>query len=163
MNRLMILALLLAAAIHGCAGKRTGKNTVNDVIDASHIQYLIDSLFVSTPCFVSQIEMEKILRNISEGDNFLFTDLYPVIDTLVGITKDTTFILAERLEKMGFVYVNGGWGNWAKGPRLRYREYEKDNLQCKITKFYMYNEQMEDGYYNLIAFEHIVCMKPQKQ
>lgn len=104
--------------------------------------------------------MDNIMKNLSDRDNFLFIDLYPAIDTLPEISADP-FILAERLEQSGFTQIDGGSGNWEKGLRFRYREYEKDSLQSQIYKAYMFNELGKDSCYNVVAYEQINCKKKE--
>ncbi len=129
---------------------------VNFRIDTSLIHYFSDSI----PCFVDQIQLDSILENLSANNNFLFIDMYPVMDTLPEISADT-FILAVRLEKLGFVQTGGGNGNWEHGPRFRYREYENDSLHCRIYKAYLYHEADKDSCYNLLAYEQIECRKKE--
>ena len=154
MNQFLYI-LAIFSLVTSCVSNRTKENTKNiSAIDPSQIHYFTDSV----PCFVSQVQMDSVLKNISEGDNFLFIDLYSVFDTLPEASADS-FILAERLEQMDFVHISWGRGNWEKGPRFSHYEYEKDSLLYTIYKFYQYNEADKNGYYNLIAFEQIECKK----
>jgi len=112
----------------------------------------------NTPQFVKQNQLDSLLTNLSANDNFLFVDLYPVIDTLPPAHEDN-FILEERLEELGFEYIENSWGrgNWEKGPRFYSGEFEKGELRCRIYKMYQAYEKGEDGNYNMIVYEQIEC------
>ena len=81
-----------------------------------------------------------------------------VIDTLPSAHEDN-FILEERLEELGFEYVeySGGRGNWEKGPRFYHSKYEKGDILCAVYKMYQIYEKGEGDYYNMIVYEQIEC------
>ncbi len=150
-----IIPTIIAIILLSACGHRPPKAAITYLpADTAHFHYFTDSI----PRFVSQSQLDAVLEQLADGDNFLFPDLYPIIDTLPIISADP-FTLAERLEKEGFEQTKGGHGNWEKGPRFRYRMYEKDGLQCRIFKAYAFNEKGADGDYNLRAYEQIECRK----
>ncbi|MDR2840416.1 MAG: hypothetical protein LBV75_04005 [Paludibacter sp.] len=121
----------------------------------------MDTTEESIPKYVSVKSLDKILKELSENNNFVFTDMYPVIDTLPIIENDI-FLLADHLDKLGFEWIDGGWGNHDNGARFRYRVYIKDNLKCEIYKIYQTNKMHADGYYDMIVYEQIKCSKCEK-
>ena len=138
-------------------------NTPKENVPQENAKNLVDALpfyhiTTNAPQFVSKIQLDSLLANLSPNDNFLFVDLYPIIDTLPAAHEDN-FILEERLEELGFEYVkySGGRGNWQKGPRFYHSKYEKGNIRCSVYKMYQVYEKGEDDYYNMIVYEQIDC------
>ncbi len=133
-------------------------NTNDILLDTSKYAYFTDSV----PKFAIKNQLDTILKNLTAGDNFLFTDFYPVMATL-PIADTDPFILAERLKQLGFKMVDWGRGNWKtklhEGPLFYYEMYQKNDLFCNVYKLFAYNECMQDSSYNLIAYEQIECYK----
>ncbi len=152
MKRVLYILVLLATFLGSCRN-----NSPKPVeVDPSQIHSFTDS----PPRFVHQAQLDKLLKRLSDGDNLVFTDLYPLIDTLPEMSADR-FLLAERLERLGFTQTGGGNGNWENGPRFRHREYENENLRCRLYKAYVYNEPDKGGDYTLVAYEQIECENRQ--
>lgn len=104
--------------------------------------------------------IDSLLATLNAGDSYVFTDLYPITDTL-PFADDDSFMLAEKFEQLGYTYVSGGRGNYENGPRFRYRGYENDSLRYDVYKAYQYHQLQPDSSYNLLVFEQIECSKPQ--
>lgn len=127
-------------------------------IDTSIIHHFTSD----TPRFVSHVQLDSLVANLSPGSNLLFTDLYPIIDTLENAVDDS-FILLDKLDSLGFEHITGGRGNWENGPRFSYAGLEKDSLLCHAYKAYMYYEMDEDSVYNLAVFEQVMCESVQSK
>ena len=150
-----ILIIIVTSFLTGaCKNNTSPKNTMNFVADTFPFHIVTDNV----PQFAKQNQLDSILNNLSYSDHFLFTDLYPIIEILPPAHEDH-FILASRLEELGFEQIDGGRGNWEKGPRFYYCLYEKDSLQCRVYKMYQLNEMNEDSCYNMVVYEQIECLK----
>lgn len=112
-----------------------------------------------TPIPVSKHDMDSILSTLTSGNSFIFTDLYPITDTLPTRIDDTTFILADKLENLGYTHITGGGGNYPNGPRITHILYKKDSIECNIYKAYQYYQLQEDSTYNMLVFEQLECIK----
>ena len=148
-SKITIIILLVA-----CRNNAPQENKTDVAMDTLPFYHITNN----KPQFVKQKQMDSLLINLSANDNFLFVDLYPIIDTLPPAHEDN-FILEERLEELGFEYIeySGGRGNWEKGPRFYSRKYEKGNLRCVIYKMYQVYKKGDDDYYNMIVYEQIEC------
>ncbi len=122
------------------------KSTTNKLIETITIDYKDFNFHNLNPCDTFSIEVMNI---------------YPLIDTLPSILKDTVY-LDNYLEDIGFVTTKTGWGNWMEGPRIIENVLEKNNCQCKVYKKYQVIQlQSENGKYDghnkLKITEKIVC------
>jgi hypothetical protein len=147
----MFLIITTAVLLGSCKNNAAKENTV-DLGNTFPFHYLTDS----APQFVRQNQLDNILKNLSCNDNFLFVDLYPIVDELPPAHEDN-FILAERLQDLGFELVDWGRGNWQNGPRFYHYLFEKDNLQCTVYKMYQSHEMDKDSCYNMVVYEQIEC------
>ena len=149
-----IFLIIATVVLLGSCRNNAPKENTENLVDTLPFHYITKN----APQFASKNQLDSLLANLSANDNFLFVDLYPIIDTLPAAHEDN-FILMERLEELGFEHVeySGGRGNWEKGPRFYHSKYEKGNIICDVYKMYQVYEEGKDGYYNMIVYEQIEC------
>jgi hypothetical protein len=101
-------------------------------------------------------DLNKLDLNFCDSFSLEITGLYPILDSLPSVTNDST-LAKQLLIGKGFTRVDGGWGNWTKGPRCLYLKFNKGDCTCETFKKYYYNKKMEDGSYDLRISERIIC------
>ena len=149
-----IFLIIATVVLLGSCRNNAPKENTENLVDTFQFYHITEN----APQFVRKSQLDSLLVNLSTNDNFLFVDLYPIFDTLPPAHEDN-FILAERLEELGFEYIeySGGRGNWQKGPRFYHSKYEKGDILCAVYKMYQIYEKGEGDYYNMIVYEQIEC------
>ncbi|MBL7940690.1 MAG: hypothetical protein JNL43_15115 [Flavobacteriales bacterium] len=88
-----------------------------------------------------------------------YTGLYPIVDTLPGITEDSIYI-DTLLKEAGMKVIDYGWGNWQDGPRMINMKLALETCTCTVTKLYLFHDELPDGYWNSRIIERVVCNVP---
>lgn len=155
--------LIFICLLFSCTNTKKHTSATNDV-DKNTALLGIDNIRLifgeSTPIQVGKQSLDSILNTLAAGDSYIFTDLYPIIDTLPNLIDDS-FILIDKLENLGYSYVKGtgGRGNYQYGPRFGHATYEKDSIQCDVYKAFQYHQLQKDSTYSLLPYEQIECRR----
>lgn len=101
-------------------------------------------------------DLNTLHLNFCDTFSIEINGLYPILQELPRSDTDHS-IVKSLLFKDGFELIEGGWGNWPKGPRIIISTYKKGDCNCVVSKMYYDNAKMKDGYYDLRVSEKITC------
>jgi hypothetical protein len=78
-------------------------------------------------------DLNKLDLNFCDSFSLEITGLYPILDSLPSVTNDST-LAKQLLINRGFTLVDGGWGNWTKGPRCLYLKFNKHDVLVRHSR-----------------------------
>lgn len=84
---------------------------------------------------LSITQIDSVLRVIKPGEEYEFTDIYPLTIEYTSGTEDTVHIKKYLLER-GYEITEPGYGNWEFGPRIFNLTATKGDSVFHLTKLY---------------------------